>query len=84
MNPVAIYVCGWALGVVALRHLTFHEWNHPKVRADMGRNRRLFADPRGLLGVFVCTLIFWWVFVLLGPLMIWEDRHFGDDDGEER
>lgn len=80
MNVATIYLCGWAVGLLALRHAALRTWKDPEFGPWMVPFRRAFNSPHGLVALGIVTFMFWWYLVAAIPVSIVGDWRYRPDD----
>jgi hypothetical protein len=85
VNVATIWLCGWALGTLAIHKAATRIWNNPERHRQLVMLRSAANQPTGILAFALSAFMFWWVFVLAIPWDVWRDTRWrpeqdGDDD----
>lgn len=84
MNPATIWLCGWALGTLAIYKAAIRAWNNPERHRQLVLLRTAANQPAGMLAFAVSAFMFWWVFVVAIPVDMWQDSRWRpDEDGDD-
>lgn len=83
MSATTIWLCGWALGLLALHKASTHDWKNPVTRSWFTELRQFSNQPVGIFAMAVASFMLWWVFVIDAPLRIWRDSRWVPDGGDD-
>lgn len=87
MNPVTIWLCGWALGTLVIYKGATRIWKNPERHRQLVLLRSAANQPAGMLAFALSAFMFWWMFVVAIPVDVWLDSRWrpeenGDDNAE--
>ena len=83
MNAATIWLCGWALGILAIHKAATRIWNNPERRRQLVLLRSAANQPAGILAFTISAFMFWWVFVLAIPWDMWCDRRWRPEEDSD-
>lgn len=79
---IAIYLCGFPIGVYAIRRGAHRTWRDPEARRAIAPIRAAFENPAGIAAIMLAALALWPYFAMAVPMSIRKDRRWRADDTE--
>lgn len=73
MNAASVWLCGWALGFVALYKAAARNWRNPATGSWFTLLRQFLGHPLGIFAIAVASFMLWWIYVIDVPWRVWCD-----------